>query len=161
LPDEAVSNASPLIVLARAGHLDLLGKIYPRVHLPQEVLSEVEAGPDSDPARQSLKSAGWLTLLPPKSCDPRIVPWNLGPGEAAVLTHALAIPGAEALLDDRAGRTAARALGIPVRGTLGLLVLAKRRGLVSQVRPILDAVASAGLFVTPALRDACLRASGE
>ncbi len=161
MPDEAVSNASPLIVLARAGHLILLERTYRIVHVPAEVFQEIEAGPEGDPARRLTREAFWLGRLATKAVHPRVAPWNLGLGEAAVLTHAMSLPGAEALLDDRAGRTAARALGIPVRGTLGILLLAKRRGIVGSVKPLIDDVAAAGLFLAPGLRDACLRAAGE
>ena len=57
MPEEAVSNASPLIILARAGHLRLLEKTFRLVHLPAEVTQEIEAGPQDDPARHLIKDA--------------------------------------------------------------------------------------------------------
>jgi predicted nucleic acid-binding protein len=46
----AVLNASPLIILARAGYLDLLGKLVSPVVIPRAVAMEINAGPPEDPA---------------------------------------------------------------------------------------------------------------
>ena len=87
--------------------------------------------------------------------------WDLGPGETAVLSWARRHAGFEALIDDRAARTCAAALGIPARGTLGVLLLAKKEGLVDRVGPVVDEVIAAGLRVDNRLREAVLRLAGE
>ncbi len=56
--------------------------------------------------------------------------WDLGLGESQVLSWIYQNPGYEAILDDRAAKNAAASLGIPVRGTLGVILLAKREGRV-------------------------------
>ncbi len=54
--------------------------------------------------------------------------WDLGAGEAAVLTWAIARRGTIAIVDDLAGRKCARAHGIPLTGTLGLVLSARKSG---------------------------------
>ena len=61
---------------------------------------------------------------------------NLDAGESVVLALALARPGSQAILDDRAARRRARALGVDLQGTLGLVLVAKRIGMIPAVRPV-------------------------
>jgi len=81
--------------------------------------------------------------------DSVIVGWDLGAGETAVLTWARQHPEYEAILDDRAARDCATTLRIPVRGTLGVILTAKRAGLVQQVKPLFNALIDAGLRISP------------
>jgi len=85
----------------------------------------------------------------------------LGPGESEVLTWARHNPGYEAILDDRAARDCAITLGIPVRGTLGVVLLAKREGLIPYVRPVFDELLDAGLRTAPSVLDMALGLAGE
>lgn len=58
-----VPNASPVIVLAKAGHLELLQQLSGELLLPEAVTAEILAGPQSDPARQALEM-GWTSYAP-------------------------------------------------------------------------------------------------
>ena len=92
---------------------------------------------------------------------PLIEKWGLGDGESAVLTLAHSTPRAVAILDDLAGRKCASALGIPVRGTLGLVLVAKRQGLISHARPILEDLIRGGMYLARPILDEALRRVGE
>lgn len=74
--------------------------------------------------------------------------WNLGAGETAVLSYALGQPPLRAIIDDADARRCARTLGIPFLGTGGVLMLAKRRGLVPSVVDGLEKLRSAGLWLS-------------
>ena len=52
-------------------------------------------------------------------------------------------------------------LHIPVRGTLGVILLAKREGLIAQARPLFDLLIKAGLRITPQVLHAALHLVGE
>jgi predicted nucleic acid-binding protein len=82
-------------------------------------------------------------------------------GESHVLTWALHHSGFAVLLDDFAARKCATALSIPVRGTLGVLLLAKREGHLSEKGPMLERVQQAGLHISPDLLAALRRLAGE
>jgi predicted nucleic acid-binding protein len=155
------SNASPLIVLARAGHLRLLRELYGTVIVPGAVVSELLRGPASDAAAAALQSETWLKRTAVGDIPTRIATWDLGLGEAEVLAWALEHPGCEAILDNRLGRRCARALGVLVRGTLGVVLLGKKRGVIPAARPVMDALVHAGLFLAPDLREQALRLVGE
>ena len=146
----AVLNASPVIVLARAGYLDLVPKLVSSPVIPRAVATEISAGGADDPAATFLGQPSWLTVV---DLNPALSPlaiWRLGQGESEVLEYARRNPGTVAILDDRAARRSATALNIPIVGTLGLLLAAKRSGLIESIDNAIDRVRSCGLFVDPA-----------
>ncbi len=151
MTDRWVFNASPLILLGKAGQIGwvpLLGEVV----IPQSVATEILAGPDNDPARQWIENGAGLDLIQPDAAmSGALLAWDLGAGETPVIAWAVQHPGVEAVLDDGAARACARVSGIQVRGTLSLVALAKRRGFIPSVRPVFDRLRTAGLFVTPAL----------
>lgn len=59
----AIVNASPLIILSRAGYLDLLPKLFSHVIVPRAVVREIMAGPANDPAIGAISGADWLAVI--------------------------------------------------------------------------------------------------
>jgi predicted nucleic acid-binding protein len=143
----AVVNASPLIVLARAGLLDVLPGVFASVVTPAAVRAEIAAGPADDPARLLLPACVWLREAAIQPPLPPLAVWQLGAGESEVLEFARLHPGTTAVVDDRAARRAAETLGVPVCGTLGVLALATRGGLVPSFPAAIEAVRRAGLYL--------------
>jgi predicted nucleic acid-binding protein len=141
-----VANASPVIVLAKANHLHLLKDLADELVLPEAVVAEVLAGPKSDPARQALES-GWAGGQSPAAIASELIEWGLGPGETAVLALALERAPSTAILDDAAARACAKAFGVSVLGTLGVILRAKKRGLISNAADVLRAIRAAGLHL--------------
>jgi len=125
---------------------------------PSEVREELDAG----------ATAGYVTIDVPwlqvvtlaAGIDP-VSRAALDPGEAAVIQLAteLAIP--IVCLDDRKGRRAALATGLRVTGSLGLLVRAKRLGLLPAIRPVLDRALAAGVWYDADLVRLVLESVGE
>ena len=95
------------------------------------------------------------------SAPPIIQNWDLGIGESAVLTWGYINQGTEVIIDDLAARRCANALGIPVRGTLGLVITAKQRGRIPAARPILEQLRSCGMYISDKLIDRALALVGE
>ncbi|HEY3319825.1 MAG TPA: DUF3368 domain-containing protein [Planctomycetota bacterium] len=155
-----VVNASPLIVLAKLGRLDLLRGLPASVVVPEPVAAEVLAGPKDDPARAALES-GWGTRVPTPAFPSELLEWGLGAGETAVIAVAREQGGCVAVLDDAQGRMCARSLNVPVRGTLGVLLLAARRGLVPSLRQALENLRAAGLYVDEKIIVAVLKSLGD
>lgn len=159
MPEPAVVNASPLIVLSRAGRLDLLQLVADRVVVPAAVAEEITA--HSDEAAHSIGVHVWLECVPAIPASPAVAAWDLGAGESAVLSWAAAHPGCVAVIDDYAARTCAQVLGVPVVGTLGLALRAKVRGRVPFARPLVEELRRAGLYLSDALIRDALSAVGE
>ncbi|HEY3353093.1 MAG TPA: DUF3368 domain-containing protein [Polyangia bacterium] len=153
-------NASPLITLAKAGHLDLLTWPDIEVMVPQAVAAEVLAGPPVDPARVALE-AGWGQRAPTIAVPEVILEWGLGRGESEVIALASARPGSVALLDDAAARMCARSLRLPVMGTVGVVMRARRLGRVPAAAGIIRALRHAGLYLDDHVIAAALASVGE
>jgi predicted nucleic acid-binding protein len=156
-----VVNASPVILLGKVGHLGLLEALCTQLIIPFAVMSEVCAEPYRDAAQDWLRNQVRAHVHDVGPIDSLITTWDLGIGESQVLTWAREHPGYEAILDDRAARNCAIALGIPVRGTLGVSLLAKREGLLSHVQPVFARLREAGLRIAPAVLDTALELAGE
>ena len=146
MSDRWVANASPIITLAKAGRLDLLKAVPGELLVPVAVADELLLGPAGDPARAAIL-AGWAPTHSPRTIPPTLMEWGLGSGETAVLALCLEHPQSTAVLDDASARTAARALGIKTIGTLGVVVLAKKRGLTASAADVLTDLRRAGLYL--------------
>ena len=146
----AVLNASPLIILAKAGYLDLVPKLLSPVVIPRAVATEISTGPPNDPAVRFLARRSWLSVVDLVPALSPLATWRLGPRESEVLEYARRNSGTVAVLDDKAARRAARALQIPLTGTLGLVVAAVRMNLLPSLSAAIDAVRACGLYVDSA-----------
>lgn len=157
--DSVVINASPLITLFRSKQCELLPRLFSRIVIPEAVWQEIVCG-QTDEAARRLPELPWLIREPVK-VSPRVKAWNLGQGESAVLSHALAHPPLRVVIDDRDARRTAQALGIPILGTGGVLLLAKRRGLLPSVSIALDKLRGAGLWLSDDLIRMITTQAGE
>ena len=155
-----VFDASPLIALGKTGLLDLPERLAVEGVIPEAVAVEVMAGEEADPARHWLQSGPSLPIVA-IPVAPIVAAWDLGTGESAAISYALAHADTEAVLDERGARTCAKALGVRARGTLGLLVLAKREGVIPAVRPHVEAMLTAGYYLDANLVALVLARAGE
>lgn len=154
-----VTDTGPLIALARLDLLALPSALFGRALLTPIVLAECEAKPDRGEgiAIRAALDAGLLRLAEAPDTDPD---WEIDPGEASSIALANA-ENAGVLIDDKAGRNLAGHLGRPIIGTAGLLVLAKRKGLITRVKPHLDALTESGYFLGQDVLANVLRLAGE
>lgn len=159
--DRVVINASPLIALFKSGQADLLPRLFQCILVPDSVWHEVAAAGHEDAAARGLCATPWLTHLAAQPLDPQVLAWDAGPGETEVLSYARKNPGLWAIVDDDYARRCARSLNVKTLGTCGLLVLAKRRGLIAAVAPGVRALRDAGLWLSPSVISAVLTAAGE
>ncbi len=150
--EAVVVNASPLITLFRSGQADLLPRLFSRVIVPDAVWREVTVDEWDDAAARDLGVQPWPIRVD-VATSAQVEAWNLGAGETAVLSHALAHSPMRAIIDDADARRCARTLGIPLLGTGGLLVLAKRRGVLPSVTEGIEKLRNAGLWLSDDLVD--------
>lgn len=150
-------NASPLIFLAKAGLVDFLRHLAePILVIPSVVAEELERRGLEDPTVQAVHQTPWLEVVEAPPVPPAIQAWDLGPGESSVLAWCHASPGTQAIIDDLAGRKCARAFGIPVKGTLGIVLLAKHNGLIPAARPVLEKLRRSGMYLSNRVLDQAL-----
>jgi predicted nucleic acid-binding protein len=160
-PEHPVSDASPLIFLARADELSLLRVVAETVLVPRAVAQEIEAKGDLDVAVRALRKSTWFEIVESAAPPPEIREWDLGKGEAAVLTWAWSHPGTLAIIDDREARRCARSIQVPLIGTLGVVLKAKSEGLVPMARPVIERLLDCGMYLSRQVIDSALALVGE
>ena len=161
MPERPAINASPLIFLARGGLLDLLRLAGPEIVVPAPVATEIQRRGTADLTVQALAKTPWLVVVETPDIPDYIEAWNLGEGEASALAWATHYPGTEVIIDDLAARRCAAALGIPARGTLGLVLAAKKHGTISEARPILERLRQSGMYLSDRIINQALALIGE
>lgn len=123
-----VADSSPLNFIIRLGQADILPTLFEQVAIPPAVASELAAHPTPPEVRAVLASPPpWLTIIAPTAIE-RI--GGIDPGEEAAISLARQLRAAALLIDDKDGRRAATSRGVPVVGTVGILELAAKRGLL-------------------------------
>jgi predicted nucleic acid-binding protein len=155
-----IVDAWPLIALAKIDLADLLLDLADEILVPAEVAEEIVAGPAGDPARRLLES-GFGRRVRPRSVPSEIVEWGLGRGETSVLALVLETANATALLDDAAARRCAAVLRVPLLGTLGVVLLAKRSGRIDNAGNVLRQLRDAGSWIDDDLVRTALASVGE
>lgn len=158
---EVICDTSTLQYLHQLGLLELLRRLAARILVTPAVVAELQIGRANSFNVPETEKFTWIEVVSPKS--PLTGQWSadLGPGEQSVLALALERPGAVALLDDDFARHTARAAGIAVKGTLGLLLEAKRQGLVPAVSPLIERLAQLGFRLSSRTRKSVLQLANE
>lgn len=155
-----VVNAGPLISLARIGQLDLLPKLFGEIIVPAAAYREVTQD-QSLPGAAAIQKAEWIRVaeVSDRAAVERFSFWlDAGESEVLVLAQELEITAA---IDERRGRNIAAALGLPQTGTVGILLTAKRAGLIPLVAPLLNQLSASGVRISSRLHEEARRLADE
>lgn len=158
-----VTNSSPLLNLAAIGAAPLLPELFGRVAAPNMVREEIDSLRLRDHRFRSADIAAAADFSAVgDSSRVALLSLHLDPGEAEAIALALELRADLILLDERRATRAARQLGLKTLGLLGVLLLAKRKGLVKEARPLLDRLEKdAGFWIAKDLRQQVCRAADE
>lgn len=162
IEEPIVCNAGPLIALSTIGHLGLLEKLYRRILVPDTVVQEVVGAGAGRIGVAELEAASWIERVATGVLPEPLLAMELGPGEAAVISTAHRLKARLVLIDERrARRVAEHAYGLRVKGSAGILISAKRAGLIPRVRPLLETLSREGYFLSARLIDRALLEAEE
>ena len=158
-----VSDTSPITSLAGIGRLDLLQQLYSRVIIPQTVYNEMVRVGKAVPGAFEVQTFAWIETQQVSDFNQvSVLQADLDPGEAEAIILAMELNAELLLMDERPGRTIALHYGINVSGVLGLLLEAKRKGLISAVKPVMDQLINEVEFrVSSQLYTVILQSAGE
>ncbi|NIW39514.1 MAG: DUF3368 domain-containing protein [candidate division Zixibacteria bacterium] len=129
----AISNASPLIALSAIQQLELLKEIFQEVIIPEVVYEEVVLSGTEKPGANEVAAANWIIrrrVKHSKAVRKLQKRYHLGQGEAETILLAEQMKADWLILDERRARQAAIKRKHKIIGTLGILLLAKDRGLI-------------------------------
>ena len=131
-------NAGPLMALGKLNRLDLLAGLFGQVQIPRAVYDEVvtqglvRGAPDALTVRLFWQRQQWpIVDVSETLLSAYVPPVVLDPGETELLALAQSVVDPLALLDDEVARAEARRLKLRLCGTLGILVRACRKDLLS------------------------------
>jgi uncharacterized protein len=161
MPDgPVVLNNSPLVSLWILRRLDLLRDLFQEILIPSAVEKEFLAK-ESAARRQALAEAQWIHRVELSNPRRALAHVGLDQGEAAVLALAEECDARLVILDDRKARRYAERMGLPLSGTVGILLLAKEAGRIDSVSHCLNQLKEAGLFLSSNLIRRALQLAGE
>ena len=134
-----VSDASPLIGLASIGQLDLLKQLYEEIHIPEAVWREVVIDGVRQPGADEVKKADWIRRRDVSNRQLVLaLKQNLDDGEAEAIALTVELKADLLIIDERLGRDTAKHFGLNHIGLIGVLVEAKHKGSISEVKRYLD-----------------------
>jgi uncharacterized protein len=150
-----VSDTTAVSNLLTVGRADLLVSLFQRVLIPPAVWAELLAFHSDLP--------DWLEVVTVTDSS-RVLAFQtqVHPGEAEAIALALEVKPDWLLIDDADGRKLAKSEGAPVVGLMGVLLMAKRDGFLTEVKALMTSLASqAGFYLSATVRDEVLRLANE
>ena len=156
-----VADAGPMLSFARANLLDLLRQIVDDLIIPDAVYDDMVIRGAGKPGAEEVMQSSWIhrrSVQDRTLVDQLPAKLHLGEREALVLAREL---GMVLLIDEREARRAAAQHHIAHLGSLRVLEEAKQRGLIPAVKPALDDLMAAGMFIGENLYHDFLRTMGE
>lgn len=157
-----IANAGPLIALAQIGHFDLLRLLYGKLYVPPAVREEVVTSGRERPGAIEVGAADWIHVV--KVGDTTAVQLlrdRLDAGESEAIVLAMEMNADLLLMDEARGRRVAEARGLRKTGAVGMLIVAKKRGLIPAVTPLLDRLLASGFRMSDELYRTASILAGE
>ena len=159
-----ISDASPLITLARARHLELLREFYGRIWIPPEVHEEVTMAGAGLPGAEEVRRAPWIEVRTATSehVGPAVKSAcaGLGAGERSVIYLAFELNPALVLMDEDRARRVTKTLGLPVAGSIAVLERGAQLKKITDLRSVYLDLLNQGIRFSPDLLEQSLARCG-
>jgi predicted nucleic acid-binding protein len=151
MPKVIISDTSCLIILAKIGELGLLRLLYKTVTITQDISLEYgEHLPD------------WIEVQQVKDhYRQQLLEMQIDKGESSAIALALEIEDNIVILDDWKARKLAERLGLSVTGTLGVIIIAKKTGLIPSIKPYLNKIRETNFRISEELEQIALKEANE
>lgn len=146
-----IADTSCFIVLSKIGELDLLQKVYGQVTTTIEIVVEFgEILPE------------WVTIEAVADKQKQLIlELQIDKGEASAIALALETEGSTVILDDYKARKIAEQLNVHYTGTLGVIIKAKKQGVIPSIKPIVEKIKTTDFRLSPELEQIALEIAGE
>ena len=152
-----VSNSSPIIHLEKVGKLNILKELFTAIYIPEAVFNEVYKG-----TNLSGKKPEWIVV---ENVEDRTMTNffsnTLGIGESEAIVLAVEKKSDLLLIDDYRAREQAKSMGITITGIAGILITAKEKNMIKNVKKILDELIASDFRISKSLYENVLIKAGE
>lgn len=146
-----VSDTSCFIILTNIGELDLLQRTFGEIITTKEVLQEFGE-----------ELPNWIIV---KSATDKyrqqILETQVDRGEASAIALALEFPESIIILDDYKARKVAENLGLEITGTIGVIIIAKKRGIINSIKPYLEKIRATNFRLSEEIEKQALKEAEE
>ena len=158
-----VSNSSPIMNLAIIGQLHLIQELFGEIIIPKEVWAELIIEGKGKPGTNEIEKAKWIKVVKVKNDSlVKTLTKDLDVGESAAIALAIERKTNLLLLDETDARNLAEFYNLTKTGVLGILMRAKKRSLIKQIKPMLEKLRiQAHFWIKPDLYDAILSEMGK
>ena len=162
-PLVVISNSSPIMNLAAIGQLHLIHEMLGKIIVPEEVWTEMVIHGEGKLGTKDIKEAKWIKVAKVKNrALSKTLSKDLDAGEAAAIALAIEKKSDLILLDETDARNIAEFYDLRKTGVIGILLRAKKEGLIKEIAPILEKLqAEAHFWIKSQLYDEILSQSGE
>jgi len=151
MPKTIVSDTTCFIVLTNIGELELLQSTFGEIITTKEVVQEFG---EELPNWVIVKSAT-------DKYRQRILETQVDRGEASAIALALEFPESMIILDDYRARKIAENLGLEITGTIGVIIIAKKRGIINSIKPYLEKIRATNFRLSEEIEMRALKEADE
>jgi predicted nucleic acid-binding protein len=146
-----ISDTACLIALDKIGHLSLLRSLYGSVLITPTIADEFHGIlPD------------WIQVREPANTPLQIfLEETIDAGEASAIALAVEIKDCYLILDDLRARKVASGLGLTFTGTLGIIAIAKKRGIIPSARYLFEKLRETDFWISDKFFQQLLTELGE
>ncbi len=149
-----VCNTTPILTLLKISKFDLLEKIFSKIIIPYGVYEEIEEGKEKK-YYVDLKKTEWIEII--KIHDDRTLLFDLDKGEAETIILAKEINADLVIMDEKMGRKFAKFYDLNIIGTIGILMEAKKRNIITDLKNILLEMKNKGIYLNSKFIDDILK----
>lgn len=157
---KVVSNTTPIISLLKIGRLSILKDLYNEIYIPKEVYNELEKGKNKT-YYKDLSKIDWIKIKKIKDEKSLSYFLDLDKGEAETIVLTNEIDADLIIIDETLGRFHAEKANLKITGTLGVLLKAKKNGIIQEMKPLLHELKEKGIWLSKKLIDKILTLANE
>ena len=162
MPKAVIVNSTPLIALSSIDKLGLLKELYGTVIIPNAVKDEIEAKSNSKAHILLEASTDWIHVREINNvAHKQTFRTQLHDGEVEVIILGQELTADILVIDDNSAREDAKYLGFNIIGTVGIILLAKSKGFIYEVKPLLDRLIANGIFISNRLYAEVMKIADE
>ena len=159
---KVIVNSTPWIALSHVKQLGLLRDLYGQVTIPRAVYNEISVKTDSSCKKAVDDALGWIVVEDIKNqMAKNMYKTQLHEGEVEVMILSLEQDADLVVIDDANAKKHAKYLNLNVTGTLGILIKAKQKGYINELKPILEEMVEKHIYLSDKLIKMCLEQVGE
>ncbi len=128
-----ICNSSPLIAFDCINRIDILQKLFDTIIIPEAVYSEVYLKAD-----KNITCPDFIRVEKVKdNNNVKLLELQLDRGESEVIALAIEKEIQKVIIDDKQARQIADRMGLKVIGVIGVLILAKEKNIITEIKPLI------------------------